>query len=226
MDLSGDSSFVAYKHFPDLDLCASELLGKIKAESEDRKTLMETNLKARLLSLTEIQGNSIGKNILNRKTVVNTAKEELESKLQATNELKIKTEILESELNNIFGNISQENIEDLVREVLTLENEKKQRIEKLIRHRDAIIKFMDYYKHCLDCHVTFTKPDIYTFYFHKKTENGTLSKKCLELRTDDYKYWQFIDATVSIKEKEELRRMLEENGNIQQILCEVRRMCR
>ncbi|XP_073976561.1 uncharacterized protein [Rhodnius prolixus] len=225
MDSSGDSSFVSFKHFPELDVCLSNVLEDVK-KSETRRTNILNKLKTGLQNLMEMQETSLQANTHNTRKKISTSKADLESKLQAINELKIKSEILESEINKINEEVSQKNIEDLLREVLTLENEKKQELEKLKKRRDNVIKFMEYYKQYLDCYLTFTKPDIYTFYFYKKSENGKLPNKWLQVRTDDYKYWQFIDATVSTEEKEILVRLLEKNGSIQEVLCRARKMCR
>lgn len=65
---------------------------------------------------------SLQANTHNTRKKISTSKADLESKLQAINELKIKSEILESEINKINEEVSQKNIEDLLREVLTLEN--------------------------------------------------------------------------------------------------------
>uniref|UniRef100_T1IBC0 Uncharacterized protein n=1 Tax=Rhodnius prolixus TaxID=13249 RepID=T1IBC0_RHOPR len=121
MDSSGDSSFVSFKHFPELDVCLSNVLEDVK-KSETRRTNILNKLKTGLQNLMEMQETSLQANTHNTRKKISTSKADLESKLQAINELKIKSEILESEINKINEEVSQKNIEDLLREVLTLEN--------------------------------------------------------------------------------------------------------
>ncbi|KAK9501126.1 hypothetical protein O3M35_002229 [Rhynocoris fuscipes] len=223
MGNSSDDSYV-FKHFKDFDINVDEKLTELQREFERKEIHLKNDLEPNLCSLNECRKffEDFNPNISDINTKLASKKADLESKKMTLNELKIKSEILEKKLCEMDLKISQNEIDDLIKEVVQGETEKTQKIEELKHRRDLILSRLLYYKKFLDCYLGFTEPDLYTFYFNQIKQDSSLPDKWIKLRTDDFDYWEFVDASISPEQKQEVCKMLEDSETIQRVICRVR----
>ncbi|XP_014258374.1 uncharacterized protein LOC106671914 [Cimex lectularius] len=175
-----------------------------KAESEARRNREHSEAFERKKADFEKHKKQLEESIKNA-----NAQCEQYGKNRLTLELQEKEAVLAAKLKEVKANNIEisARVESACEEVIRLEAEKEEYKENLVKQRDTLLDVLAYYK-TLCLQVDYEPPDIFRVYPSDEDRS-----KWIEMRSDDFKYWEVVDTTFDEKTKDEMRRMLVETSN-------------